>query len=63
MQHIELLNEINDVMDTYCKGCFLKSHFRRTYGKNYAHRFCIQNCTVGQELQEIGRVLTNKEQH
>ncbi|MBO0994809.1 zinc-finger domain-containing protein [Bacillus sp. SD088] len=61
MQRIELLKEMNDVMETYCEGCFLKSHFRQTYGKNYAHRFCIQNCTVGEELQKIGQVLISKQ--
>ncbi|MFS0614775.1 zinc-finger domain-containing protein [Lederbergia ruris] len=60
MQRIELLNEMDQVLDTYCKDCFLKSHFRQTYGKNYAHRFCIQNCTVGQELQKLGHTLMKK---
>ncbi|MCJ7839512.1 zinc-finger domain-containing protein [Lederbergia sp. NSJ-179] len=59
MQRRDILKEMDYVMETYCEDCFLRHHFRRTYGKTYAHRFCIQHCTVGENLKKIGQTLSN----
>lgn len=41
----------------YCDGCFLKSTFRKEYGKTYAQAFCIQRCTVGEQMRQYGEML------
>ncbi|MGG3922437.1 zinc-finger domain-containing protein, partial [Geobacillus thermodenitrificans] len=43
--------------ETYCDGCFLKSTFRKEYGKTYAQSFCIQQCTVGEQMRQYGEML------
>ena len=58
----ELLEHLDRLLDTYCDGCFLFQHHKRENGRNYAHRFCIKHCTVGQQLKKIGEslVMQNK---
>lgn len=58
MNRKELFSEVGEILDTYCKDCFLKSHFRKEYGKKYAQTFCIKKCTVGQRLKEYGDKLS-----
>ncbi|MBD1381627.1 zinc-finger domain-containing protein [Metabacillus arenae] len=51
-------HEVGELLDTYCVDCLLKQHFRKEYGKNYAHSFCIKKCTVGQKIKKVGEKLT-----
>ena len=50
--------EVGEILDKYCDGCFLKSYHRSSFGKNYALSFCNQQCTVGEKLQEYGILLS-----
>jgi hypothetical protein len=54
----QLITEVNDLLEMYCEGCFLNSHFRKEQGKKYAQSFCIKQCTVGQKLKEYGKKLS-----
>ncbi|MDQ0228833.1 zinc-finger domain-containing protein [Metabacillus malikii] len=58
MSKRQMLQELSEIMDTYCVDCLLKKHFREEVGKSYAHSFCINKCTVGQKIKEIGGKLT-----
>lgn len=58
MSKKQILNELSEVIDTYCVNCLLKKHFRDEFGKRYAHSFCINKCTVGQKIKEIGEKLS-----
>ncbi|ADU93734.1 MULTISPECIES: zinc-finger domain-containing protein [Geobacillus] len=53
----EILEQIARLEETYCDGCFLKSTFRKEYGKTYAQSFCIQQCTVGEQMRRYGEKL------
>ncbi|MED3785440.1 zinc-finger domain-containing protein [Geobacillus stearothermophilus] len=53
----EILDQIAWLEETYCDGCFLKSTFRKEYGKTYAQSFCIQQCTVGEQMRQYGEML------
>ncbi|HWO76332.1 MAG TPA: zinc-finger domain-containing protein [Bacillus sp. (in: firmicutes)] len=57
MNRKALLQELDDMVMTYCKGCFVHKTLRKENGKRYAHRFCISKCTVGEKLQEYGKKL------
>lgn len=52
-----IFEKVTELMDEYCVNCFLKAHFRKEYGKTYAHSFCINKCTVGQQIKELGKNL------
>ncbi|WP_110927677.1 zinc-finger domain-containing protein [Bacillus massiliglaciei] len=54
-----VFKEVEEVLDHYCQGCFVKKHFRKEKGKTYAHQFCISECTVGAKLKELGNALKN----
>lgn len=54
MKKITIINEIDEMLNTYCEGCFIKTQLRKDQGKTAAHRFCISNCTVGSQLQFLG---------
>ncbi|MEI5907267.1 zinc-finger domain-containing protein [Bacillus spongiae] len=56
-----VFSKIDQLTECYCEGCWLKHHFRKENGKNAAHQFCIQQCTVGEKLKELGAELTNRE--
>lgn len=58
MRKKQTLQELSDILDTYCVDCLLKKHFREEYGKRYAHSFCINQCTVGQKIKEVGTKLS-----
>lgn len=58
MDKKQVLEQLTELMDTYCVDCFLKKHFRKEYGKASAHSFCINQCTVGQKIKKIGDKLT-----
>ncbi|NRD80508.1 zinc-finger domain-containing protein [Bacillus sp. BRMEA1] len=53
----ELLSQMELVMKQYCEGCFLHQHLKKEGGRRKAHRFCITQCTVGEQLKEYGKKL------
>ena len=53
MDKKQLITEVNDLLETYCEGCFLREHNRKTNSKYYAHSFCIRQCTVGETLKSM----------
>ncbi|WP_339250067.1 zinc-finger domain-containing protein [Sporosarcina sp. FSL W8-0480] len=54
MDKLTIMNEINEVLDTYCEGCFVKRQQVKDIGKTSAHQFCIRTCTIGEQLQFLG---------
>jgi hypothetical protein len=54
MDKLTVMNEINEVLDTYCEGCFVKRQQVKDIGKTAAHQFCIRTCTIGEQLQFLG---------
>ena len=50
-----VMNEITEILDVYCAGCFLKTQLAKEKGKTGAHRFCITTCTIGEQLQFLGQ--------
>ena len=57
VKKVSIINEIDEMLTTYCEGCFVKTQLRKDEGKTAAHRFCISNCTVGSQLQFLGNEL------
>ncbi|MCH8677041.1 zinc-finger domain-containing protein [Staphylococcus lugdunensis] len=51
------IHKIDDLMNTYCEQCLLKSHIRKTEGKTQTHHFCINECSVGKQIKQIGNEL------
>ena len=49
----ELFENVETIMEQYCKGCFLYKHLKKEAGQRAAHRFCISKCTVGERHQGI----------
>ncbi|MFC4322744.1 zinc-finger domain-containing protein [Litchfieldia salsa] len=58
MNRKKLIEEVGEILDTYCKDCFLKAQNRKEFGKAYAQTFCINKCTVGETLKEYGKRLS-----
>ncbi|GLB57908.1 zinc-finger domain-containing protein [Cytobacillus sp. NCCP-133] len=54
----EIFNEVEELMASFCKGCFLHKHHKEEKGRRYAHRFCITECTVGEKIKSIGSKLS-----
>ena len=54
----EMIEMVDSLMDQYCMGCFLKQFLKQEGGKRSAHRFCITQCTVGENLKEFGKKLS-----
>ncbi|WP_374049772.1 zinc-finger domain-containing protein [Neobacillus sp. PS3-34] len=54
----ELLANMEYVMGYYCEGCFLHKQIKKEGGRRRAHRFCINECTVGDKLKEFGGKLS-----
>lgn len=55
---ITVINEIDNITDLYCDGCFLKRQLAKDKGKTGAHQFCISKCTIGEHLQFLGREMS-----
>jgi hypothetical protein len=55
MNKVIVMSEINGILDTYCEGCFLKTQLSKDKGKTGSHKFCISTCTIGEQLQFLGR--------
>ncbi len=52
-----IISEIDETMEKYCDDCFVKQQLRKDRGKPGAHQFCIESCTVGEQLQFLGQEL------
>lgn len=50
----EIMGEIDQILDKYCRDCLLKKTLNRERGKTAAHRFCISECTIGDQLKFLG---------
>ncbi|MBS4217366.1 zinc-finger domain-containing protein [Bacillus sp. FJAT-49711] len=59
MKRTKIFKEIDELISSSCEGCFLHLYFKKEFSKTYAHSFCINQCTVGQKLQEKGKSLIN----
>ncbi|MGC8230422.1 zinc-finger domain-containing protein [Pseudobacillus badius] len=57
LERKQLIAEVEGILHTYCEGCLLKAAFRKEKGKSYAHKFCITECTVGEQLKRCGERL------
>lgn len=53
----QVINEISRLEDVYCEQCPIKQDLRARRGKTAAHHFCIETCSVGRELQQMGNSL------
>ena len=51
------LLQIDELIETYCKECLLKTHLRETKGKTKAHQYCITKCSVGMKIKQLGNTL------
>ena len=49
------MKDIDELTDTYCVDCLVIRDLRKARGKQGAHRFCIESCTVGEQLQFLGQ--------
>ncbi len=57
MNKVSVMKEIDELTDVYCTDCLVIRDLRKTRGKTGAHRFCIKQCTVGEQLQFLGKEL------
>jgi hypothetical protein len=57
MDRRQVVDKVDELIDTYCSDCLLKAYFRKEYGKSKAHRFCIAECTVGEQIKLYGNQL------
>ncbi|WP_431312518.1 zinc-finger domain-containing protein [Sporosarcina jeotgali] len=49
-----VITEIDELLDMYCEGCLVKKQLTQERGKTEAHKFCIRECTVGDQLRFLG---------
>lgn len=54
MNKLDVTKDIDEITDTYCTDCLVIRDLRKTRGKQGAHRFCIESCSVGEQLQFLG---------
>ena len=57
MDKVAVMKDIDELTDVYCTDCLVIKELRKTRGKTNAHQFCIQRCTVGEQLQFLGQEL------
>lgn len=57
MKKAAIISDIDEVLDQYCEGCLVKKSLTQDRGKAEAHKFCIQQCTVGDQLRFLGSEL------
>jgi hypothetical protein len=58
MERNQVIIELNDMIETYCEGCFVYQHFRKIHSQNYAQNFCMKQCTIGEKLKQYGKYLS-----
>ncbi|HCX0010837.1 TPA: zinc-finger domain-containing protein, partial [Staphylococcus aureus] len=49
--------KIDNLMNTYCNQCPIKTRLRKLEGKTKAHHFCINECSIGKEIKQLGNEL------
>jgi hypothetical protein len=54
----DVIIEVSEILDHYCEKCFVNTYFKKEYGKRYAQKFCIKECTVGEKLKKYGKILS-----
>ena len=54
---VTVMKDIDELTDTYCEGCLVRQQLRQERGKQGAHLFCIEHCSVGKQLQFLGQEL------
>ncbi|WOV85464.1 zinc-finger domain-containing protein [Sporosarcina jeotgali] len=54
MMKTTVITEIDELLDMYCEGCLVKKQLTQERGKTEAHKFCIRECTVGDQLRFLG---------
>ncbi|MGE8077824.1 zinc-finger domain-containing protein [Peribacillus loiseleuriae] len=57
MSRNELYNEVQEILEFQCKGCFVHNQFKKEKGRRFAHKFCISQCTIGEQLRKVGNKL------
>ncbi len=55
-----MYKQVDHLLSTYCQGCFLHKQLAADHGRRYAHRFCITQCTVGEQLRRMGNQLNDE---
>ncbi|TQR20733.1 zinc-finger domain-containing protein [Psychrobacillus vulpis] len=60
MKNVQIINEIDYLINTYCEGCLVLKCLRKEKGRRAAHNFCISACTVGEEIKQAGEKLQSK---
>ncbi|PPA71213.1 zinc-finger domain-containing protein [Jeotgalibacillus proteolyticus] len=58
MERKKVINEVEELVNTYCRECMVKKQLRLERGKTRAHRFCIKECTVGEQIINYGKYLS-----
>ena len=51
------LAKIDDLMNTYCNQCPIKTRLRKLEGENEGASFCINECSIGKEIKQLGNEL------
>ncbi|WP_153732979.1 zinc-finger domain-containing protein [Sporosarcina obsidiansis] len=54
MEKVMVMKDINQLLDLYCEGCYVKKQLIKERGKTGAHQFCISECTIGEQLKFLG---------
>ncbi|WJY28552.1 MULTISPECIES: zinc-finger domain-containing protein [Sporosarcina] len=54
MEKAAIISDIDELLDEYCEGCLVKKTLTSERGKAEAHKFCIKECTVGDQLRFLG---------
>ena len=57
MDKVTVMKDIDELHYMYCADCLVIKQLRKERGKPEAHRFCIEECTVGERLQFLGEEL------
>ena len=57
MDKVIVMQDIDTLTDTYCTDCPVIRDLRKQRGKTGAHRFCIDECSIGEQLQFLGQEL------
>ena len=57
MNKATVMKDIDELTDMYCSECLVIRDLRQSRGKTKAHQFCIESCTVGEQLQFLGQEL------
>ncbi|ARJ52043.1 zinc-finger domain-containing protein [Staphylococcus lutrae] len=51
------MTSIDRLSEQYCDQCLIKTHLRKVRSKTQAHHFCINECSIGKQIQQLGKAL------